>query len=588
MQGFQPISWICLALLIAQTSSAPPRNEVVEKAPTDLNVDPNKGPKPEQLQDIQPANKEPIYDTKAEANTGPELAVDGQTQSVEKGVEITGKGKADQILLQNGNVPDSNLAETEPVPSETVQGSVEKEPILQETGESISGSIAMDGKGTPLEGVPSQKKESAYICIEIASPDAFKAGLIHGAEKSTSRSNYDNLRKIGSKVDNVFRKLFKSFVHSKVGPGSVDKLATTVSVDTSVENMHQIEKGNAAKDPFSQKTDMKEIPVKPNGVDLALDTIQNRKLPTKQNVKVYTGDEARRRSKKIFENLQNVGDKIGQVFNEFFPGLVNVKISTGPKSDVKPELKKNNFLRKDKLNNVYIPTDNKNGKTGDVSKTINDKPIRAFDKVEKGIDSFLGGIKPFVNPFLNRFHKKADQNKQMNSDSFFDANFHKEMERMAQKISRMVENIFSKSFMKDRFFSGPSSLDSNIGIPPKTDKPLKDKIKTTGDKIPVESAKERGLPPNVDTSMQSDPLAWGPDFSGGSLADPRFEPHFDTRGLQRRFQGIYSDLMRTMIGPVLQSISKSFSDSFSHTGKDIGKSQPQGDKLTDPVGSTVV
>ena len=587
MQGFQPISWICLALLIAQTSSAPPRNEVVEKPSQELNVDPNKIPTSEQLQDIQPANIEPIYDTKAEANAGPELTVDGQTQSVEKAVDVTGKGKADQVLLQNGNVPDSNLAETEPVLSETVQGSVEKEPILQETGEAVAAVIGTDVKGTASEGVPNAKKESAYICIEIASPDAFKAGLIHGAEKSTSRSNYDNLRKIGSKVDNVFRKLFKSFVHSKAGPGSIDKLATTVSVDTSVENIHQIENGNAAKDPFSQKTDMKEIPVQPNGVDLAPDTIQDSKLPTKQNVKVYTGDEARRRSKKIFENLQNVGDKIGQVFNEFFPGLVNVKISTGPKSDVKPEFKKNNFLRKDKLNNVYIPTDTKNGKDGDMSKIIKDKPIRAFDKVEKGIDSFLGGIKPFVNPFLNKFNRKADQNKEMKSDSFFDANFHKEMERMAQKISRMVENIFSKSFMKDRFFSRPSSISSNIGIPPKTDKPVKDKIKSTGEKIPVESAKERGLPPNVDTSMQSDPLAWGPDFSG-SLADPRFEPHFDMSGLQRRFQGIYSDLMRTMIGPVLQSISKSFTDSFSHTGTDIGKSQPTGDKLTDPVGSTVV
>ena len=583
MKGFQPISWICLAILTNQASSAPPRNAVMENAATDLNVDPNNIQDLERLQNGHTDNKQMGSDINAGSNTGLDSEVDGQILVSEKGIEITAKGKTDKVSLQNGNAADVSLAETAPVLSETVQGTVEKElnPILLETGEAVATGITKEGKGTAAASDPNSNKESAFICIEIVAPDAIKAGLMHQAEKASSKSSYDKLGKIGTKVDTLFKKLFQTFVGSKIGPGSIDKLATTVSLDTSFENTHQIEKGNAAKNPFSEQTVIKGGSNIHDAVDMVTDILHDSKQPTK-NFKVFTGEEARHRSKEIFANLQNVGDKLGQVFNEFFPGLVNVKISTGPKS--KSDFVRNNFLKKDTINNVYIPSDIKKG---DMSNTVKDKSIKTFDKVEKGIDSIIGGIKPFINRVLQKGSRRTDFKKQKTTDTLFDSYFHTEMESLGRRISSMIRSMFNKSFMKDKLSFGPSQVVLNAGLPPsKPDKPVFDASNPTSDKIPTKPAmkQESAFTPSAD--MQTDQLVGGPYFSTRTQGDPTFDPYLGMSEFQRRIQGIYSDLVQTMVGPFIQSFPKTFSDSLRHTGQVMGKSKV--DKFTDPLSPTVV
>ena len=685
MKRLLQMSWICLVLLTAQTNAAPQRNAVTKKLSTDTQNDPNKGAdagtnnvqdpstnadiaaESDNVQYLNVGNEQSLNSglntnlipdlnsdylqnvntdahasgthPKAGANTGPDAAVDRKTFATNPGVEKTGKGKSDKVKLQNGNTADANQAETVPVLSETVSGTVETKPIsdVSQTGDGIAVNqdtdITNESKERASVNDPNSNQEAVFICIETMAPDAFKAGIIQQTEKTSSPSGYDKLGKVGSKIDTLFQKLFQTFVHSKTGPGSIGKLETSVSLGTSVENTHQMEKVNVAKDPSFEQTaaidattnkvgqqeSTKDVSNNLDAANMGSDILHDSKQPKRQThkTKVFTGEEAKRRSKKMFQHLQKFGDQIGYVFKEFFPGIISVKISAGPKSNVrsgistaknekspaKSELVTNNIhvLGKDKLSNIDTISGNEKGNGPDA---VKEKSMKTFDRLEKGIDSIFGGIKPFIDPFMSG--RNTNSGGRRKPDNIFDSRFHMKMDNLGQKISSMFKNIFNKSFMKrkDNLFSEPilkgssiektlnskaKFLDANPEKAPIAEKPVVDSSKPAMKKTPSVAAMmpEGAFGPGLDLPQSG----IGPDFNKDMIhsVDATHDPYMKSMNeFQRKFQTIYSNLLQTMMGPFLQSVSKSFTDSLSHIGRDMGISRPIGDTFTDPLSPLVV
>lgn len=438
--------------------------------------------------------KEQWKEPAAEMNTGPDLTLNNNTDAaVPDLVHVKGDMMNPNSPQPSGENDVINSAEVGKNASAIDHGpetSDMKAPINVDT--KGTGSTAISNTNITANHANEQKanapradQESMFIGIETVEPDALRAGLIQQTEKTSAKHKYDKFGNLENTVHKLIHSIFQTFVHSKTDKGltAIDKFDASVAIETSLGNKHKLEMVNEARDPFAdqnrqtnkvnnsaansyvdQETKITNSAKATDPADIGDKTQQNLNgFKQRENIlsRIIKGPEARSRSKKIFGQIEKIGEQINNVLREFFPGLVNLKVSTGPKSNVAAQqqaVKDAKILTKPEYINT-VESQPIDGVNAHPTSSDNMQDLRKFHGVESGIDSIVNRIKQFFpSPSMSKFNMA-------NRGPVESRTGVNHRENLTGSLGKTVSGIFNNIFKavmdsKDSFISQPTSNES--------------------------------------------------------------------------------------------------------------------------------
>ena len=405
--------------------------------------------------------------------------------------QTPGAGQADLVNLGTDNALDANTIVDPPVEG-------------QNSGDVLSVDAPKDGnidvtaaQDAVAGNAPEKGNDAVFICIETRTPDSFKAGMIKQTELASSKPSFGKLGEFGKKMDKLFHQFFQTFVYSETGSGakSIDKLEPFA--DMGLKNKDKIDTVNEARNPFSfikkafntiSKHASKGAVTGKSGLtnkmqdgknivdmnDIGTDPAFQGKdaMVNSQNslTNILTGSKARTRSKQMFGQMEHFGEQINNILGEFFPGLINIKVSTGPKSELpmtQKQTRKDVMPVKDKDSQSSTSTQGTGALTNDVLPADGYKPalesakskgIGLVDTFESGFDSIFKRMKPYTpDNYLSDTNSPNDPGIKLpipKVDNFLS---------VGRRMSKVFKNMM-KSFLKDTRKASPKPIADNTGV----------------------------------------------------------------------------------------------------------------------------